>query len=133
MGEVQAFQEDLPGKLYINEIYKLSVDKMYSLLFTESQFMRDFLELRRFSGLSRVPPSPRYRNRTLTWGRVVPADVVYRPWKKDDETGNQTREIMYTISLSNPLAPKTATVTETQVTLRVLGQRLMSSCGEHDP
>ncbi|XP_072562310.1 protein Aster-B-like isoform X5 [Paramormyrops kingsleyae] len=90
VGEVQAFQEDLPGKLYINEIYKLSVDKMHSLLFTESQFMRDFLELRRFSG------------------------VVYRPWKKDDETGNQTREIMYTISLSNPLAPKTATVTETQ-------------------
>ncbi|XP_048857355.1 protein Aster-B-like isoform X7 [Brienomyrus brachyistius] len=90
VGEVQAFQEDLPGKLYINEIYKLSVDKMHGLLFTESQFMRDFLELRRFS------------------------DVVYRPWKKDDETGNQTREMMYTIALSNPLAPKSATVTETQ-------------------
>lgn len=41
-------------------------------------------------------------------------DVVYHPWKKE-EAGNQTREIMYTISLSNPLAPKTATVTETQV------------------
>ncbi|KTG45638.1 hypothetical protein cypCar_00010984 [Cyprinus carpio] len=40
-------------------------------------------------------------------------DVVYHSWKKED-TGNQTREIMYTISLSNPLAPKTATVTETQ-------------------
>lgn len=40
--------------------------------------------------------------------------VVYHPWRKED-TGNQTREIMYTISLSNPLAPKTATVTETQV------------------
>lgn len=39
---------------------------------------------------------------------------MYHPWKKE-EAGNQTREIMYTISLSNPLAPKTATVTETQV------------------
>ncbi|XP_051765345.1 protein Aster-B isoform X13 [Ctenopharyngodon idella] len=88
-GEVQAFQEDLNGKLYINEVYKFSVDKLYDILFTESQFMREFLEQRRFS------------------------DVVYRPWRKED-TGNQTREIMYTIALSNPLAPKTATVTETQ-------------------
>lgn len=45
---------------------------------------------------------------------VVCSDVVYHPWKKED-AGNQTREILYTISLSNPLAPKTATVTETQV------------------
>lgn len=50
LGEVQAFHDDLNGKLYINEVYKFSVDKLYDLLFTESQFMRDFLELRRFSG-----------------------------------------------------------------------------------
>ncbi|XP_035240879.1 protein Aster-B isoform X10 [Anguilla anguilla] len=88
-GEVQAFHEDLNGRQYINEIYKFSVDKLYGILFTESQFMNDFMEQRRFS------------------------DVVYHPWKKVDE-GNQTREIMYTISLSNPLAPKTAAVTEMQ-------------------
>ncbi|XP_069390824.1 protein Aster-B isoform X9 [Paralichthys olivaceus] len=88
-GEVQAFHEDLNGRQHINEIYKFSVDKLYDILFTESQFMSDFMEQRRFS------------------------DVVYHPWKKE-EAGNQTREIMYTISLSNPLAPKTATVTETQ-------------------
>ncbi|XP_036392939.1 protein Aster-B-like isoform X3 [Megalops cyprinoides] len=88
-GEVQAFHEDLNGRQYINEVYKFSVDKLYTILFTESQFMSDFMEQRRFS------------------------DVVYHPWKKEEE-GNQTREIMYTISLSNPLAPKTATVTEIQ-------------------
>lgn len=49
-GEVQAFYDDLNGKQYINEVYKFSVDKLYDLLFTESQFMRDFLQLRRFSG-----------------------------------------------------------------------------------
>ncbi|XP_072551611.1 protein Aster-B isoform X7 [Salminus brasiliensis] len=87
--EVQAFHEDLNGRQYINEVYKFSVDKMYSFLFTESQFMTDFMEQRRFS------------------------DVVFHPWKKE-EAGNQKREIMYTISLSNPLAPKTATVSETQ-------------------
>ncbi|TSV15265.1 GRAM domain-containing protein 1B [Bagarius yarrelli] len=88
-GEVQAFHADLNGKQYINKVYKFSVDKLYNLLFTESQFMRDFLELRRFS------------------------DVVYHPWKKE-ELGDQSREIMYTIAITNPLAPKTATVNETQ-------------------
>ncbi|XP_037395929.1 protein Aster-B isoform X10 [Pygocentrus nattereri] len=87
--EVQAFHEDLNGRQYINEVYKFSVDKMYSFLFTESQFMTDFMEQRRFT------------------------DIVFHPWKKE-EAGNQKREIMYTISLSNPLAPKTATVSETQ-------------------
>ncbi|XP_017275547.1 protein Aster-B isoform X8 [Kryptolebias marmoratus] len=88
-GEVQAFHEDLNGRQHINEVYKFSVDKLYDILFTESQFMSDFMEQRRFS------------------------EIVYHPWKKE-ETGNQTRVILYTISLSNPLAPKTATVTETQ-------------------
>ncbi|XP_051952628.1 protein Aster-B-like isoform X2 [Xyrauchen texanus] len=87
--EVQAFHEDLNGRQYINEVYKFSVDKLYGILFTESQFMTDFMEQRRFT------------------------DVVYHPWKKEN-AGNQTREIMYTISLTNPLAPKTATVSETQ-------------------
>uniref|UniRef100_A0A8C6NL14 GRAM domain containing 1B n=1 Tax=Nothobranchius furzeri TaxID=105023 RepID=A0A8C6NL14_NOTFU len=87
--EVQAFHEDLNGRQHINEVYKFSVDKLYDILFTESQFMSEFMEQRRFS------------------------DVVYHPWKKE-EAGNQTRVILYTISLSNPLAPKTATVTETQ-------------------
>ncbi|XP_049896256.1 protein Aster-B-like isoform X2 [Epinephelus moara] len=88
-GEVQAFHEDLSGRQYVNEVYKIGVDKMYDLLFTESEFMRDFREQRRFS------------------------DVVYHPWRKEQD-GNQTREIMYTLALNNPLAPKTATVTETQ-------------------
>ncbi|RXM28191.1 GRAM domain-containing protein 1B [Acipenser ruthenus] len=54
-GEVQAFYDDLNGRVFINEVFKFSVDKMHSLLFTESQFMRDFLEQRRFSGGSGMP------------------------------------------------------------------------------
>ncbi|KAM6431661.1 protein Aster-B isoform 1-T2 [Liasis olivaceus] len=88
-GEVQAFYEDLNGRQYMNEVFNFSVDKLYDLLFTNSQFLRDFMEQRRFS------------------------DVVFHPWKKE-ETGNQSRVILYTITLTNPLAPKTATVTETQ-------------------
>nr|XP_003222858.1 PREDICTED: GRAM domain-containing protein 1B isoform X4 [Anolis carolinensis] len=88
-GEVQAFYEDLNGRQYVNEVFNFSVDKLYDLLFTDSQFLRDFMEQRRFS------------------------DVIFHPWKKE-ETGNQSRVILYTITLTNPLAPKTATVTETQ-------------------
>ncbi|POI21583.1 hypothetical protein CIB84_014670, partial [Bambusicola thoracicus] len=89
-GEVQAFYEDLNGRQYVNEVFNFSVDKLYDLLFTDSQFQRDFMEQRRFS------------------------DIIFHPWKKE-ENGNQTRVILYTITLTNPLAPKTATVTETQV------------------
>ncbi|CAL1574035.1 unnamed protein product [Knipowitschia caucasica] len=89
-GEVQSFHEDLCGRRYLNSVYRLGVDKMYDLLFSESDFMKDFLERRRFS------------------------DVVHRPWRKDPD-GNQTRELMYSIALNNPLAPKAATVTETQI------------------
>lgn len=41
-------------------------------------------------------------------------DIVFHPWKKE-ENGDQSRLILYTINLTNPLAPKTATVRETQV------------------
>ncbi|XP_033028526.1 protein Aster-B isoform X2 [Lacerta agilis] len=88
-GEVQAFYDDLNGRQYMNEVFNFSVDKLYDLLFTDSPFLRDFMEQRRFS------------------------DIVFHPWKKE-ETGNQSRVILYTITLTNPLAPKTATVTETQ-------------------
>ncbi|XP_073095667.1 protein Aster-B isoform X2 [Manis javanica] len=88
-GEVQAFYEDLSGRQYMNEVFNFSVDKLYDLLFTDSPFQRDFMEQRRFS------------------------DIIFHPWKKE-ENGNQSRVILYTITLTHPLAPKTATVRETQ-------------------
>ncbi|XP_012645312.1 protein Aster-B isoform X1 [Microcebus murinus] len=88
-GEVQAFYEDLSGRQYVNEVFNFSVDKLYDLLFTNSPFQRDFMEQRRFS------------------------DIIFHPWKKE-ENGNQSRVILYTVTLTNPLAPKTATVRETQ-------------------
>lgn len=51
-GEVQAFYEDLSGRQYVNEVFNFSVDKLYDLLFTNSPFLRDFMEQRRFSGLT---------------------------------------------------------------------------------
>lgn len=42
----------------MNEVFNFSVDKLYGLLFTTSPFLRDFMEQRRFSGLTRglAPP-----------------------------------------------------------------------------
>lgn len=57
-------------------------------------------------GHASVPPSSR--------GSSPPSDIIFHPWKKE-ENGNQSRVILYTITLTNPLAPKTATVRETQV------------------
>lgn len=45
-----AFHEDLNGRLHINEVFKFSVDKLYDILFTQSQFMSDFNIQRRISG-----------------------------------------------------------------------------------
>uniref|UniRef100_A0A8B9TQ49 GRAM domain containing 1B n=1 Tax=Anas platyrhynchos TaxID=8839 RepID=A0A8B9TQ49_ANAPL len=59
-GEVQAFYEDLNGRQYVNEVFNFSVDKLYDLLFTDSQFQRDFMEQRRFS------------------------DIIFHPWKKEE-------------------------------------------------
>lgn len=50
LGEVQALHEDLNGRQHINEVFKFSVDKLYDILFTESQFMSNFMEQRRISG-----------------------------------------------------------------------------------
>ncbi|KAG7244521.1 hypothetical protein CRUP_013529 [Coryphaenoides rupestris] len=49
-------------------------------------------------------------------------DVVYHPWSKERE-GNQTRELMYNVSLSNPLTPKSAAVTETQTLYKASQER----------
>lgn len=57
-GEVQAFHEDLIGRQYINGVYKFGVDKMYDLLFTESEFMRDFRGQRRFTGKLIIEDAP---------------------------------------------------------------------------
>lgn len=116
-----AFHEDLNGRLHINEVFKFSVDKLYDILFTQSQFMSDFNVQRRISGELTSDPwavgplSLLWLTRSLCCAAL---DVVYQPWKKED-AGNQTREIMYTISLTNPLAPKTSTASEIQVDSRL--------------
>ncbi|XP_075459535.1 protein Aster-B isoform X17 [Ascaphus truei] len=113
-GEVQAFYEDLNGRQYINEVFSFNVDKLFSLLFSESKFQRDFMEQRRFTEIcsSLLCYFLHQLCRVSQCFFLLP-EVIFHPWKKE-ENGNQTRVILYTIALTNPLAPKSATVTETQ-------------------
>lgn len=58
----------------MNEVFNFSVDKLYDLLFTDSQFQRDFMEQRRFSGKLLVAKPGRRR-------AVVPAS--HSPLQKE--------------------------------------------------
>ncbi|XP_064425465.1 protein Aster-A isoform X1 [Latimeria chalumnae] len=88
-GEVEAFCSDLSGRLLINAVFRCGVDKLYQMLFTNSQFMQDFLDQRKFT------------------------EITMNIWNRDDQ-GNQSRVISYTVAINNPLGPKSAPAVETQ-------------------
>ncbi|XP_066575242.1 protein Aster-A isoform X2 [Amia ocellicauda] len=87
--EVEAFCADLNGRLHINAVYRIGVDRMYELLFTDTHFIQDLFEQRRFT------------------------DLTVNEWNTEN-SGNSSRVLSYTIAINNPLGPKTAPVVETQ-------------------
>uniref|UniRef100_A0A3Q2PRV2 GRAM domain containing 1C n=1 Tax=Fundulus heteroclitus TaxID=8078 RepID=A0A3Q2PRV2_FUNHE len=78
-----------PGRLYLNRVFHISSNKMFELLFTDSSFTRRFLHTRRITNLN------------------------FTAWQKD-ESGNNKRNLNYTITINNPLIGKFSTATETQ-------------------
>ncbi|XP_035981350.1 protein Aster-C isoform X2 [Fundulus heteroclitus] len=78
-----------PGRLYLNRVFHISANKMFELLFTDSSFTRRFLHTRRITNLN------------------------FTAWQKD-ESGNNKRNLNYTITINNPLIGKFSTATETQ-------------------
>ncbi|XP_052253390.1 protein Aster-B-like [Dreissena polymorpha] len=84
-GEVVCSEHDHLVKLAHNEVYHLSVDKLFELLFTDCEFFRMFIQQRKYT------------------------DVTLSPWQ--DETGetiSRVREVSYTIPLNAPFGPKTS-------------------------
>ncbi|KAM3921170.1 protein Aster-A isoform 2-T2 [Leptodactylus fuscus] len=84
-----ALTSDLPGRLHINAVYHISADRLQQLLTSDTRFMIEFMELRKFT------------------------DIVINPWSPDS-SGKQSRVINYTIPINNPLGPKSAPAVETQ-------------------
>uniref|UniRef100_A0A7N9AMV7 GRAM domain containing 1c n=1 Tax=Mastacembelus armatus TaxID=205130 RepID=A0A7N9AMV7_9TELE len=77
------------GRLYLNKVFHMSANKMFELLFTDSSFIRRFMNVRKITNTS------------------------FTAWQKD-ALGNAKRSLNYTITISNPLIGKFSTVTENQ-------------------
>ncbi|XP_024114050.1 protein Aster-A [Oryzias melastigma] len=89
--EVESFCADLSGRLNINAVVRMSVDKLHDLLFSaDTHFLQHLFSQRHFTDLS------------------------VGEWQTDDGSGSSSRVLSYTIALNNPLGPKTAPVVETQ-------------------
>uniref|UniRef100_A0AAY4AYE6 VASt domain-containing protein n=1 Tax=Denticeps clupeoides TaxID=299321 RepID=A0AAY4AYE6_9TELE len=89
--EVESFFADLSGRLHINTVVRMSVDKLYDLLFSaDTHFIQHLFSQRHFT------------------------DLTVREWQQDCTSGNTSRVLSYTIAINNPLGPKTAPVVETQ-------------------
>merc|ERR1712223_1760227 len=80
------------GRELTNEVYPINVDQLFTLLFTNSKFYRDF-----------------HANRKTF-------DMSQTQWSgKSDNGGEKYREMSYTISLTHPMGPKHSSTNETQV------------------
>lgn len=77
------------GRLFVNRVFHISAEKMFDLLFTDSSFMRRFMDIRKIIGASSTS------------------------WQKE-ASGGMKRTLNYTITITNPLAGKFSTATETQ-------------------
>uniref|UniRef100_A0A8B9GUK6 VASt domain-containing protein n=1 Tax=Astyanax mexicanus TaxID=7994 RepID=A0A8B9GUK6_ASTMX len=78
------------GRLYVNRAFRISAEKMFELLFTDSYFSRRFMNARKITGAN-----------CTSWQR--------------DASGSMKRTLNYTITISNPLVGKYSTATENQV------------------
>uniref|UniRef100_A0A3Q1E9W9 GRAM domain containing 1c n=1 Tax=Acanthochromis polyacanthus TaxID=80966 RepID=A0A3Q1E9W9_9TELE len=77
------------GRLYLNKVFHISATKMFELLFSDSIFLRRFMNVRKITNAS------------------------FTPWQKD-ASGNKKRTLNYTVTISNPLIGKFSTATEHQ-------------------
>uniref|UniRef100_UPI00358E4304 protein Aster-B isoform X3 n=1 Tax=Myxine glutinosa TaxID=7769 RepID=UPI00358E4304 len=87
--EVESFHEDLPGKVCINCVFGINAERLFQLLFRDTDFARANAESRKMT------------------------DLCIQPWKKQSNE-SQKRELTYGLAAANPLAPKTANAIEIQ-------------------
>ncbi|KAK9953337.1 hypothetical protein ABG768_017339 [Culter alburnus] len=77
------------GRLFVNRVFHISAEKMFDMLFTDSNFLRRFMHVRKITGASSTP------------------------WQRE-ASGGMKRTLNYTITISNPLVGKFSTATENQ-------------------
>lgn len=87
--EDRAGLSQVPGRLYLNKVFHVSANKMFEMLFTDSSFIRRFMNVRKITNPS------------------------FNPWE-NDASGNKKRSLNYTITINNPLIGKFSAATENQ-------------------
>ncbi|XP_039522921.1 protein Aster-C isoform X2 [Pimephales promelas] len=87
--EVEECETVSQGRLYVNRVFHISAEKMFDLLFSDSNFMRRFMDVRKITGAT-----------STSWQR--------------EASGGMKRTLNYTITISNPLVGKFSTATENQ-------------------
>uniref|UniRef100_A0A8C9PK49 GRAM domain containing 1A n=1 Tax=Spermophilus dauricus TaxID=99837 RepID=A0A8C9PK49_SPEDA len=91
--DLAALLPDLSGRLLINSVFHVGAERQQQMLFSDSAFLQGFLQQCKFT------------------------DVTLSPWSGDSKC-HQRRVLTYTIPISNPLGPKSASVVETQTLFR---------------
>ncbi|XP_048185718.1 protein Aster-A isoform X2 [Perognathus longimembris pacificus] len=91
--DLAALLPDLSGRLLINSVFHVGAERLQQMLFSDSPFLQGFLKQCKFT------------------------DVTLNPWSGDTKC-HQRRVLTYTIPISNPLGPKSASVVETQTLFR---------------
>ncbi|XP_046427747.1 protein Aster-B isoform X3 [Neodiprion lecontei] len=81
------------GRQLCNATLPIHIDQLFTLLFTNSKFFLDFHTARKTT------------------------DLVQSAWTQDSQTGQKSRTVSLTISLSQSVGPKSSQVTETQIML----------------
>lgn len=79
------------GKQLLNEVFTIHIDQLFTLLFTSSKFFLDFHAARKTT------------------------DMTQTAWSHNPIDNTKSRVVNLTVALNQTMAPKTAQVTETQV------------------
>uniref|UniRef100_G3TJP8 GRAM domain containing 1A n=1 Tax=Loxodonta africana TaxID=9785 RepID=G3TJP8_LOXAF len=83
--DLAALLPDLSGRLLINSVFHVGAERLQQMLFSDSAFLQGFLQQCKFT------------------------DLTLSPWSGDSKS-HQRRVLTYTIPISNPLGPKSASV-----------------------
>lgn len=115
---------EVQGRLYVNKVFHISANKMFELLFSDSSFMRRFMDIRKVLSKCLHSGLPSYSNLAyfiVSNMEICPlllSDLSSTAWEKDS-SGNSKRSLNYTVTINNPLIGKFSTATENQVCLHV--------------
>ena len=127
---LEKWRNSVEGRVLANEVYPMSVDQLFTLLFTNSKFYMDFHANRKTFGKPIIDSKIR-QFYLLIFGQffifysnfrfliIFVSDMNQGPWTpRSENESEKVREVSFTLSLTHPMGPKHSQVIETQVNLQ---------------